>query len=184
VKGDNDYYKFVITSGGTITLSLTNLPADYQLSLLNNSGTTIASSINSGTSNETINSTVVAGTYYARVYPRNNGTLNSSSCYTLKVQTGTASRMADQPQIVSTRLSVSPNPATSTANLSFVSEQAGNATVSVLNQTGAIAMEKLIQVNAGENNRKLDLGNLPNGLYYIKIQTGSVIQTAKLVIGK
>jgi hypothetical protein len=92
--------------------------------------------------------------------------------------------MADQPQIVSTRLSVSPNPATSTANLSFVSEQSGNATISVLNQTGAIALEKLIQVNAGENNRKLDLGNLPNGLYYIKIQTGSVIQTAKLVIGK
>jgi hypothetical protein len=184
VKGDNDYYKFVITTGGTITVTLSNLPADYQLSLLNSGGTTIASSGNSGTANETINSTVAAGTYFARVFPRNNGAFNTTSCYTLKVQTGTASRMAEQPQIVSTKLSVSPNPATSTANLAFVSEQAGNATISVLNQTGSVAIQKLVTVNAGENNRKLDITSLPNGLYYIKIQTGSVVQTAKLVIGK
>jgi hypothetical protein len=44
-KGDNDYYRFVIGTGGTITVSLTTLPADYQLALLNSSGTTLQSSL-------------------------------------------------------------------------------------------------------------------------------------------
>jgi hypothetical protein len=34
VRNDNDYYTFSITTGGTITISLTTLPADYQLALL------------------------------------------------------------------------------------------------------------------------------------------------------
>ena len=58
VRGDNDYYKFIITTGGTITISLTTLPADYQLALLNSSGTTLQSSTNNGTTSETINATV------------------------------------------------------------------------------------------------------------------------------
>ena len=185
VRGDNDYYKFIITTGGTITLSLTTLPADYQLDLLNSSGTTLQSSTNNGTADETINRTVTAGTYYARVYPRNNGAFNASNCYTLRVQTGTASRNggADVPY-VSTKLSVSPNPAGYTVNLAFNAETGGNATISVINQTGSVVLNKILPVNAGDNTRKLDVGNLANGMYFIKIQTGSVIQMAKLVIGK
>ena len=55
-KGDNDYYKFIISTGGTITISLTTLPANYQLALLNSGGTVLQSSTNSGTTSETINS--------------------------------------------------------------------------------------------------------------------------------
>src|SRR4029079_4857721 len=73
VRGDNDYYKLIITTGGTITISLSTLPADYQLSLLSSSGTTIQSSTNAGTTSENISTTVSAGTYYVKVYPKNNG---------------------------------------------------------------------------------------------------------------
>jgi hypothetical protein len=90
VRGDNDYYKF-ISSSSTITISLTTLPADYQLALLNSSGTTLQSSTNSSTTSETINATVTSGgTYYARVYPKSNGAFNANSCYTLRVQAGSA----------------------------------------------------------------------------------------------
>ena len=71
-----------ISVGGTITLSLTTLPADYQLALLNSTGGLIQSSTNNGTANETINRTVAAGTYYARIYPKNNGAFNAGNCYT------------------------------------------------------------------------------------------------------
>jgi hypothetical protein len=47
-----------------------------------------------------------------------------------------------------------------------------------------VVLNKILPVNAGDNTRKLDVGNLANGLYFIKIQTGSVMQIAKLVIGK
>jgi hypothetical protein len=185
-RGDNDYYKFVITTGGTITITLTTLPADYQLALLNSGGTTLQSSANSGTSNETINATVAAGNYYARVYPKNNGAMNASNCYTLKVQTGTAARIDNELVIqpASNTFAVSPNPASDMVNLSFNSETSGMSTVSVINQAGSVVLSRTLTATKGNNNRKLDLGNLPAGLYFIKIQTGSVIQTTKLVIGK
>ena len=186
VSGDNDYYKFIITTGGTITLSLTTLPANYQLAILNSSGTSLQSSTNSGTNNETINRTVTAGTYYARVYPRNNNQWNATNCYTLRVQTGTASRNEGGAvvQYVSNKFSVTPNPAGYSVDLAFNAEDAGNAAISVANQTGSVVLSKMLTVTEGENIRKLDISNLANGIYFIKIQTGSVTQMAKLVIKK
>jgi hypothetical protein len=184
-RNDNDYYKFVITTGGTLTASLTTLPANYNLSLLNSSGTLLQSSTNSGTTNETINRTVTAGTYYVRVYPVNKQTFNASNCYTLRVQGGTASRIGGEevPYVIN-KLKVSPNPAGITANLAFNSLIGGNAKVFVINQTGSVVLNKLLQINAGENTRKLDVSNLANGIYFIKIQTGSVTHISKLVISK
>lgn len=181
-KGDNDYYKFVITTGGTITLSLTNLPADYHLALLNSSGSALQTSANGGTANESIARTVTAGTYYARVYPKNNSASNASNCYTLRVQTGTASRMAEE-LIVSNKLSVSPNPAASTVNVSFSAKAGDKATISILDQTGSAVSSSTVTANAGTNTRRLYVGNLAKGMYYIKIQTGTTIQATKVVVG-
>lgn len=91
--GDIDYYKFTITNQGTIFLTLSNLPANYNLKLVNSLGNTLSTSARSGTSPETINFTVASNTvYYALVYPANNKTFNANACYTLRVSTGTASR--------------------------------------------------------------------------------------------
>ncbi len=187
IRNDNDYYRFVITNGGTITITLTTLPADYHLALLNSAGTVLQSSTNSGTSSETINRTVTAGTYFARVYPRNNKAFNAGSCYTLRVQTGTASRNVTDifVQSHSNKLSVSPNPGTGYAvNLAFKTEGAGNATISIISQTGSVLLNNIVAVNAGENTRKLDISRLPAGMYFIKMQTGAEVQMTKLVISK
>jgi hypothetical protein len=184
-RGDNDYYRFVITTDGTITVSLTTLAADYQLSLVNSSGTAIQVSANSGTLNETINTSVTAGTYYARVYPKNNGAFNGSSCYTLRVEKGTATRFADENTLyVDKAFRVAPNPAGHSAYVSFLSATEGSGSISVINQTGALVFKKTVSVHAGENIRSLDVSGLSNGVYYIKMQTGARIQRAKLVIAK
>lgn len=185
VKGDQDYYKFNINTAGTITLSLTNLPADYQLSLLRGN-TVMQSSINSGTADENISANITTiGTYYARVYPRNNGAFNANTCYTLKVQTGTAARMPVETTSASSNgLNALPNPAGSTVQLAFAVPASGNATLSVINQTGAVVMRQQLSVIEGNNNRDLNVSHLANGLYFIKLQTGSVIQMTKLLIAK
>ncbi len=188
VSNDNDYYKFVVTTSGTITLTLTTLPANYQLSLLNSAGAVIQVSAKSGTTNETITGAATAGTYYARVYPKSASTFNASVCYTLRVQAaapGTNSMSIDyMATSLSNQFSVYPNPASTVANLAFNAEAGGNASVSVVNQTGSVVLSKTFAVNEGANTRKLDIGNLANGVYFIKIQTGSVIQMGKLVIVK
>lgn len=179
--GDNDYYRFDITTGGTITMTLTTLPANYHLRLQNNSGTTLQTSNNSGTNNETINRTVTPGTYYARVYPSNSSNWNATNCYTLRVQTGTATR-GDVVALSGNSLMVSPNPAGYFVNLGFNAEDAGNVVISIVNQTGTIVLNKTLPVTAGENNKKLDISSLANGMYFIKLQYADNVRMAKIII--
>jgi hypothetical protein len=184
--GDNDYYRFVITTGGTITMTLTTLPANYQLRLLNSAGSTLQTSNNSGTTNETITRTVTAGTYYARVYPQ-GGANNATNCYTLKVQLGTASRNAGFEMVEmfsSDKLSISPNPVAYTTNMLFNTESAGMADVIITNQQGSVVLSKSMAVTAGQNIKMLDVSRLPSGFYYVKLQNGSTVQMARIVISK
>lgn len=183
--GDNDYYRFVITTGGTITMTLTTLPANYHLRLLNSSGSTLQTSSNSGTNNETINRTVSAGTYYARVYPSNSNNWNATNCYTLRVQTGTASKGDEAVlQLSGNAISVFPNPVGYAVNIGFNAEDAGHAVISIINQTGTVVLSKTVTVTEGENIRKLDVSSLTNGMYFIKLQNGANVQMAKMIIKK
>ena len=86
---DIDHYKFTINSYGTINVWLTTLPANYNLAVFNSSGAQIGISQNKGSKNESISLMVEAGVYYAKVYPAGNAN-SATSCYTLRVQTITA----------------------------------------------------------------------------------------------
>lgn len=82
---DADYYRFSITATSTINLSLSGMPYDYDLRLLNSSGVQVASSTAGGTSAEYINYTNAApGTYYANVFGY-NGVFDPNVCYSLYV---------------------------------------------------------------------------------------------------
>src|SRR5436190_4347105 len=86
---DIDHYKFTISSYGTINVWLTTLPANYNLALFNSSGVQIGISQNKGSKNESISLIVEPGVYYAKVFPVGNAS-SATSCYTLRVQTITA----------------------------------------------------------------------------------------------
>ncbi|MDT8718892.1 M4 family metallopeptidase [Clostridium sp. 19966] len=81
---DVDYYKLTSTKGKAISISLTNLPKDYDLYLYNSSGTQVAKSINGGTTSESISYTPSASsTYYIKVIGY-NGYYSTSVKYSLK----------------------------------------------------------------------------------------------------
>ena len=160
VRNDNDYYAFNITSGGTITLTLTNLPANYQLALLNGSGGQVALSQNNGTASETINATVAAGIHYARVFPKANA--SSSSCYTLRVQTGTASRGGNG---LFTQVSLYPNPARATVNINLGNLE-GASDIQFFDVQGRMVLQK--RVNA--MNAQINVESLPPGIYMVKLK--------------
>jgi hypothetical protein len=181
---DIDFYKFVITTGGTATVTLTTLPFDYDIQLLSSNGTTqLAISQNGGTTSETITRTYTAGTYYLRVYGY-NGANSATVCYTLKVQLGTASRNIEPQQFVSNDFTVSPNPAGNTTNLVFKSAEKGTAVISVTDRVGNIVLQYTITVGEGDNRRQLDVSKLPDGMYFVKIQHGDKTQVAKIVVMK
>ncbi|MFZ5351601.1 MAG: M4 family metallopeptidase [Bacillota bacterium] len=81
---DVDYYYFDISAAGNISVTLTNLPGDYDLYLLNSSGSTIAKSEKGSTSNESISySASGTGRYYVKVIGY-SGAYSTSTKYALK----------------------------------------------------------------------------------------------------
>lgn len=175
--GDNDYYKFVITTGGTATVTLTTLPGDYDLTIVNSAGTQLAISENGGTTSETITRTYTAGTYYARVYGY-NGATSATVCYTLKVQLGTASILGEGTEITSKNLlKVYPSPATDLLNVSVIGETAGRGTLKVIDLNGAVVLEQKIS----HNPQQVDISRLAKGVYVIKTDNGKTVLSSKFV---
>lgn len=80
---DVDYYKFTVSTGKSISISLTNLPADYDLYLYNSAGTQVAKSENGSTTSETITYTAAIGTYYVKVIGY-SGAKSTTTKYALK----------------------------------------------------------------------------------------------------
>lgn len=187
--GDIDYYKFTITNAGTINLSLTTLPADYDLRLYNSTGTLVASSLKSGTSSEAIAYTAAAGTYYAHVsgYRKAN---NATSCYTLKVALGTASKMSslttdlnlnnqtiDLVENTAGIISVYPNPVNQKLNIDLKGLN-GTSEISLYNLNGA----KLKNSKTSASSTQMDLSDLPGGIYVITVMNSNkIIDRVKVV---
>ncbi|HET6766375.1 MAG TPA: zinc-dependent metalloprotease family protein [Chitinophagaceae bacterium] len=180
-RGDNDYYRFTIATGGTITLSLTTLPANYQLALLNSGGSQIAVSQNNGTASETINATVSAGTYYARVFPKGNAN-NATTCYTLHVQTGTAGRNSDvitSSRVIPAdgiRLSLFPNPAGQTLNV-LLDGMNDKTEIKVYNVMGNLVMRQV----TNKTNTQVNVSKLPAGVYMVSVSDGIATRNSKFV---
>ncbi|MGQ0739908.1 MAG: reprolysin-like metallopeptidase [Bacteroidota bacterium] len=170
--GDVDYYRFVISTGGTITVTLTTLPADYDLRLYRNN-TVVASSSNGGTTSETINYTATAGTYYVRVVGW-NGAFNASTCYTTRVQLGTASR--ENELIVGNKVSVFPNPVSDKVTVKIDNLQ-GMADIRVFDMYGKMLQQK----RTAAVNTWLDLSEIPSGIYIIKVMNAGKENTLKIV---
>ncbi|MFT3908712.1 MAG: fibronectin type III domain-containing protein [Ferruginibacter sp.] len=176
---DVDNYKFVITTGGTITLTLTTLPGDYDLKLLNSAGTQVGISQNGSTTSESISYTAAAGTYYAQVYGY-NGANSSTTCYTLKVQLGTASKHTDiavTPVTDKNVVSVYPNPVTNIMNMSLDGEVSANSSFVVLDAKGVVVMKQ----NIVRNPQAVDVSKLTSGVYVVKINNGGKIITEKFI---
>ncbi len=167
---DIDHYRFHITTGGTITVTLQTLPANYNLDLLNASGKRIGRSNNNGTSNETITATVTTGDYYAQVYPSGNAN-NANLCYTLKITTGTASKSLPI-------VALFPNPANGILNIS-IKDHYKEKIVEISDLNG----RRLISKTFIKNNASLNIGTLTPGLYIISVKAkdGTLLSRNKFV---
>lgn len=161
--GDNDYYKFVITTGGTITVTLSTLPADYDIRLYNSAQTQVGISQAGGTSGETINYTAAAGTYYLRVYGYNNAN-NATSCYTLRVATGTASRGGAPEYTGTLKVNAFPNPAVHTLHVN-IAGASSRSVIKVVDVNGRLLINKPVT----EGNTALDIKPFASGVYMLLV---------------
>lgn len=177
--GDNDYYKFVITTGGTATITLTTLPFDYDLKLYSSNGTTqLAISQAGGTTSETITRTYTAGTYYAHVYGY-NGANSATNCYTLRVQLGTATQQ-DLPAAEDQKITmkVFPNPVADKLTVYLTGDNTRKNLV-MYNVNGKVMYSQIVT----DMFTTLNVSKIPGGVYYLKITDtdGKLLQSEKFV---
>jgi len=172
VRNDQDYYGFT-APGGNTTITLGTLPANYQLSLLNAAGTQLAVSQNNGTISETISGNLSAGNYYARVFPKGNAS-NASSCYTLRVSSGSGRPGISQPQF--TKMTALPNPAISEIKLS-VPYLKLSADVRITDQAGRVVNKTIVTKQV----QSLDVSSLKPGMYIITVRSGDTTESIRFI---
>jgi trimeric autotransporter adhesin len=175
---DNDYYKFVITTGGTATITLTTLPADYDVRLYSSNGTTqLAISQNGGTNSETITRTYTAGTYYVRVYGYQNAN-NATNCYTLKVQLGTAAMQELPITQNDVKVKMFPNPVTSKLSVYMVGDNK-RKDLQLYDVNGKLVYTQALT----DMFTTLDLSALAKGMYFVKVTLpdGKVVYSEKVM---
>ena len=190
----NDYYRFDLTQASSFNLTLNGLSADADVQLLNSSGTVLQSSLNGGSTAESISQSLTAGTYYVRVFPysgntnynlalsatasipadnagntlvtaRNIGTLSSTQTFSDWVGS------ADTNDYYRFSLTQA-----STFNLTLNGLSA-NADVQLLNSSGTVLQSS---TNAGTTAESITSQSLTAGDYYVRVfpNSGSTNNTS------
>jgi hypothetical protein len=81
------------------------------------------------------------------------------------------------------KLTVFPNPAKSSATISFVASSGGDISLRLSDLKGSTIWQKQTRVSAGANSILLDqLANIPNGIYILQWFDGLKPQQVKLVV--
>jgi hypothetical protein len=193
---DVDWFKFSNTSTArNIRVTLSNLPADYDLYLYNSSGTLLFKSENGSNTTELIkyNSAPVA-TYYIQVKGY-NGAFSSSSCYTINAsRSSTAYKQAEgsdfEEELTTTKVdgtifTVMPNPSYD-GNFTFnlTNSVIGEVNVDVYDQSGRlVSNERLVK---GEEFLKsgINLSERNKGMYILKIYNDTFHVTERILFVK
>ena len=197
---DVDYYKFTTTtSSPKVKITLTDLPADYDLRLYNaKSNGTIGSQIGvsqqSGLGSETIvfNTPTVGAIYYVKINGYNK-VFSTTSCYSLLVSTSNTSFTVKRGIELSDKLettdlikiepmTIYPNPAHDLVNVRIICEEAMNCDVNMINSVGKTVKVLKAQYEQGENFTTIPTDDLPQGIYFVKIGTGTESLMQKVII--
>ena len=185
---DNDYFKFTTVSPNTNFLAtLSNLPANYDLRIYSSTGSLLATSANTGTTNEVIRGTTSnPGTYYLRVYGK-SGAFNTTRCYTLSLAASSTPfrTMGEQEINFNESLSIFPNPANNNLNINYISNEEGLLNICIIDLTGRTVLRLSKDVVNGNNSiEDIDISNLNKGIYFIEATNGSERELKRFVISR
>jgi len=180
---DNDWFSFANSAGASnLKVTLTTLPADYDIKLYNPSGTNVKTSNNSGTGDETmIYNTSTVGTYKVKIYPF-NGANSNTLCYTLHVYTSSTPFRLDHEAVASNGkdvLNVFPNPASDQLTLQYNGDESFDGTIRIVNMLGQVMLSQAQSIESGDH-IELDISNLPNGKYLVRMNSNDM-QEVKII---
>ena len=164
--GDNDYYRFVVNSAGSLNVLLSGLVADFDMRVYNATGSTLKLSQNAGLANETADLTLAAGTYYIRIYGW-NGSNSATSCYNLKITPGTATIYSESGTYYAGEFDtkVYPNPVSTWLNFE-ITGLSGSAKTAILDLQGRVHSTSVTK----HASNRLNVTHLQSGFYLLRVE--------------
>lgn len=122
-----------------------------------------------------------ATVYYWRVRAfHTKDTTDWSDVWNFKI----AATGIDDIQFDKSNINIYPNPASQSLFVGINSETPIDIHLSVMDLLGQVLISNDIQFNQGDNTKKVDLQNLNNGIYLVKLQKGSKQFVSKIVIDR
>lgn len=189
---DIDWYTFAnSTAQRNIRVRLTNLPANYELTLYRK-GTLLVNSTNTGTTSEVtiLNNAPVNSAYRIRVKGANTSAFNATQCYTLIVETsatafampeGTLEHAGDDFDGEGEVFSVYPNPASEVVSISLPAhEQAG--TLELLDALGRVLRTERMGPSDAPVLQELNVTDRTEGLYLVRFSVDGRSSVQRLII--
>ncbi|MEP6617427.1 MAG: fibronectin type III domain-containing protein [Ginsengibacter sp.] len=185
---DIDYYSFSNSgSQKNVQVTLSNIPLDFDVRLLDANGSLLAGSVNNGTTKTIGWNTKKVSSFKVNVYSPGNST--SPSCYRLRVTASAATFSPSVPDNFITQaykggLKVFPVPASASISVSFNAFSGGVSDVTITNQLGQQLLNKKLNVVPGNNMTNMNISNLISGVYFVKVFNGKIVETQKMIVNK
>ena len=185
--GDDDYYVFSTSgSSSNIKITLSNLPADYDLKLYKSNGKGLLGSSNSAgmADEEIVYNTNKGGTYYVQVYGF-NGAFNNGQCYDLLVETNSSNFREGEnamEELSDNTVTFYPNPAKNELFFECYSATSQDGTLHIIDQSGRLSHSIPVQLEEGNNQTKINISNISSGFYFVRFVTAQKTYSSKLMI--
>jgi len=121
-------------------------------------------------------------TKYPRVKPHNMmGTRYDFSTYSETITVGKPTGIATISN-ESSGLGVYPTPNDGQFKLALAGIANGTVQIEVINVLGETISISTVQVNNGKLNKDINLQNIPNGMYFVKVATSTKVYTARTIV--
>ena len=189
---DNDWFKFSNSASQRyIKLTLSNIPAEYQMRLFDNSGTLIAEATSSSTIAKTIKwNNGKVGSFHIQIFTK-NGVFSAKNCYELKVETSanafkynTRETADNQPISDDFDVNIAPNPVQEYAKISVSADKNKILDFTMFDLTGKILKTDKFNVEADNNSFFLATDDVQSGIYFLRFQYENKVITKKIIVQK
>lgn len=128
---------------------------------------------------------VLGGTNHNTFYNMNNTSVTQSGI-TAAINNALAANATGINQISADAVTtkISPNPLSSELTLSMNSQENGTVLLTIYNITGQMIKSIEKPVTNGNNEIKMDVADLSNGNYFLKLNNGKTSESVKFIISK
>jgi len=195
-KGKTDWFEFNNTATqNNMQIVLTDLAADFDVSVYDENGLMLGRSRRAGTRQENIKlNSAKVGTYYVKVQGYKGAT--AQQCYALYTSISKNAFKTDkedndivEPQkpeeIVALSSRLYPNPSTGAANLDVhLTEDEASLDVTLYDMMGAKVKEMQFASLTGFNSLNLELNDVQGGIYNFIAKSGDAVFHQRLILSK